>query len=98
VTVALDPRTPVIAVHLPHGLGRDLFHLPAPARPRPGPNGGTVRIPFASTVCPDSWITLCGLEGLVYAYDGPFLRRRLCSVCEGELARRAGHRRKAVAA
>lgn len=28
----------------------------------------------------DTW-TVCGLEGLEYAYAGPLIRRRLCPVC-----------------
>lgn len=38
-------------------------------------------LPPTLTGRPLKAFALCGLQGVVYAYDGPVRRRRLCSVC-----------------
>lgn len=72
---------PVIVVQLPGGLGEGLYHLPAPHREVAAPHATTRRRMLVDETCPDEWPTVCGLDGIVYGYDGVIRRRRMCGVC-----------------
>lgn len=76
----IEISAPVVIADLPGGLGADLYHLPASTRTIAA-GARTSQRTLADGIHDDDWPTVCSLDGLVYAYNGPIRRRRMCGVC-----------------
>lgn len=78
----IELGAPIILFTLPGGLGDDVYHLPAETAALPGWHGRPQRRRYADLdMPPTEWPTLCGLQGIVYAYNGTMRQRHMCGVC-----------------